>query len=213
MKLYKFRSLKSFEYTADIILNKQLYAAHFENLNDPMEGFFSYHSHLESLAKEIRNEKSKLKICSLSKSFDNPILWAHYANDFKGICIEIEVEEDNPNYSIEEMNYNMGTHTIGNGLFDENIPPFDWAKGLLTRKYKEWTYEQEVRILSFERIIKNGISIKAIYLGARISEINKKVIKKIASEISIYETNINEHNKITPLIGNKEMELLKNFGT
>ncbi len=39
MKLYKFKSLANFEYVADIIINKRLYAADFTELNDPMEGF------------------------------------------------------------------------------------------------------------------------------------------------------------------------------
>ena len=37
MRAYKFRSLKNFEYIADIFCNKRFYAAQFYDLNDPVE--------------------------------------------------------------------------------------------------------------------------------------------------------------------------------
>jgi len=42
MKLYRYKSLQPFEHVADIICNKQFYTVPFFDLNDPMEGLFSY---------------------------------------------------------------------------------------------------------------------------------------------------------------------------
>ena len=39
-KLYKYKSLKQFEYFMDILTQNRLYGATFKELNDPMEGFF-----------------------------------------------------------------------------------------------------------------------------------------------------------------------------
>ena len=93
MKVYKFRSLENFEYTADILLNSKLYASDFRKLNDPMEGSFKLLPNVDKkLSEAIIEAKLDLKICSLTSDMSNPLMWAHYANNFKGICIEIEIE-------------------------------------------------------------------------------------------------------------------------
>jgi len=40
--LYKYRSLKNFQFIADLLVNNRFYAATFSELNDPMEGLFLY---------------------------------------------------------------------------------------------------------------------------------------------------------------------------
>jgi hypothetical protein len=32
-------------------------------------------------------------VCALTKSFDNHLLWAHYANGYSGVAIEVEIED------------------------------------------------------------------------------------------------------------------------
>ena len=39
--LYKYRTLDDFQFVLDILVNKRLYAATFEEMNDPMEGFYT----------------------------------------------------------------------------------------------------------------------------------------------------------------------------
>ena len=67
MKFYRFRSLEHFEYTADILLNKRLFASDFRKLNDPMEGAFKLLPDIDKkLSDAIIEAKSDLRICSLS---------------------------------------------------------------------------------------------------------------------------------------------------
>ena len=40
--LYKYRSLEDFKKLVDILINKRLYASHYKDLNDPMEGQYYY---------------------------------------------------------------------------------------------------------------------------------------------------------------------------
>ncbi|MEK6627785.1 MAG: hypothetical protein AABY53_04095, partial [Bdellovibrionota bacterium] len=93
MTLYKFKSLRNFEFVSDIICNKRFYAANFLDLNDPMEGQF-YHDPdtKKEFLEEIIQGKHKIKICSFSKDYGNLLLWAHYSDSFRGICFEVEVD-------------------------------------------------------------------------------------------------------------------------
>ena len=102
MKAYKFRSASQIAFTLDIIFNRRLFCSDWKMLNDPMEGMFVF-SHQTSdgydYKKEIQQiieEKKRLKVCSLSATYESHLLWAHYAGGFDGCAIEIEIPDNDP---------------------------------------------------------------------------------------------------------------------
>lgn len=204
MKLYKFKSLENFEYVADIIMNKKLYAAEFTELNDPNEGVFTSYDK-EEFINAIKDEKSKLRVCSMAQDYYNPLLWAHYANSYRGICIEFEI--DNDSVEFEKVNYSEVTAIASRGPvfsgFSNGGEPIhseystkEWAKIILTNKFREWNYEEEVRLFSDKKFIIHGIEITGIYLGLRVSDIYKDILEKISNDIPINHTEINSLNQV-----------------
>lgn len=192
MKLYKYKSLADFEFVADILINNQLYASHFTELNDPMEGDLHHQEEERDFIDLIKIEMNNIRVCSLSKTLHNPILWAHYADGYKGICIEIEVDEDILDlYKVVYSPCNPIPSEGYKGFYgnEEEHTPNDWAISALKRKFEEWSYEDEYRIFSDEKFIRSGFKITAIYFGKRTSNIFKNVIKKLVSDnITIRET-------------------------
>ena len=93
MTLYKYKSLDHFEFFMDLLIKKRLYGATFSELNDPMEGFFISENFSETEWEAMREAKKKVRICSLSKTYDNALMWAHYADEHKGCCIEVEIPD------------------------------------------------------------------------------------------------------------------------
>lgn len=182
MKLYKYKSLSNFEFVADILINNQLYAAHFEELNDPMEGDFDDEYTGIGYANQLREALNEVRICSLSERKDNPILWAHYADGFKGICIELEVPKSFP---LSKINYGPFNPVP----LDQEDSVYDWAVAVLSAKYEEWAHEEEYRILDNKKFITAGFKITAIYFGARTSDTYKTLIRKLVPEdVKVYET-------------------------
>jgi len=203
MKLYKYRSLANFEFTADILINKRLYAAHFKDLNDPMEGDFSPDDDVE-YNKQVEAAIDSIRICSLSSDFTNPILWAHYADGYKGICIEIEIDESK--LKANEVNYGpfnpipSPNHRGVHG--DETVyTPHDWAEVCLRGKYEEWKYENEYRLFSNTEFIDSGFQITSVLLGVRIPEIYENILSRIISnDIEIKRTEIDPLNGVRAII-------------
>ncbi|RXJ94815.1 hypothetical protein CRV00_05645 [Malaciobacter molluscorum] len=204
MKLYKFKSLANFEFVADILVNKRLYAANFTELNDPMEGIFTPDDK-EEFINAVKDEKLKLRVCSMAQNISNPLLWAHYADSFKGVCIEVEVDESLVEY--EKINYTPFTAIVGSepcfsGFSDKGRPIHkaysanEWAKVILRNKFEEWRYEEEVRLFSNNIFISNGINVTGLYLGLRVSDIYKEVLNKISADIKIYYTKIDSCNQV-----------------
>jgi hypothetical protein len=194
MKLYKYKSLKNLEHVTDIICNNRFYASQYYGLNDPMEGLYNYTSGTkEEYLDEIKKGKQKLRICSFSEVYHNPILWAHYADDFKGICIEVEVEKNTPEYDIVKVEYSPVRV-----LFNSEIStPNELPKLILSQKAEEWSVEKEFRLLTNHEYIQQNIEITRILLGVRMPDILKKAIDKLAEpHIQIFETVIGQTNNI-----------------
>mgnify|MGYP003306130597 CR=1 FL=1 len=59
-------------------------------LNDPSEWYFESKN---SFDDQILDGKNKYRICCLSKTYLNNLMWCLYANDHKGCCIEVEIDK------------------------------------------------------------------------------------------------------------------------
>jgi hypothetical protein len=102
-RLYRFRRLDqdNLEKEIDAITKSYLYAPTFETLNDPMEAFFGVSTNVysgDSLQEavdhgtRVREQLAQLNyqigIISMTNSLENLPMWAYYANNFSGICLE-----------------------------------------------------------------------------------------------------------------------------
>lgn len=109
MRAFKFRSASQVAFALDIIINKRLFCADWKTLNDPLEGMFAYNylsrdeEDVREQVMQIVEQKQGLKVCSLSKTFDSHLLWAHYAGGFDGMAIEMELPEEHP--SVKDVIY------------------------------------------------------------------------------------------------------------
>lgn len=177
MKLYKFRALSNCEdfcKIKDIIEEGKFWCSKFMDMNDPMEGVYKSNGEDEKQITEIYNGKQSYTICSFSgeEGFKKPIVWGYYANGFKGVAIEIEIEKEKVvpiNYEIREV---------------DNTKIID----ILTYKLKCWKHEDEYRFLDekAENKVKIG-NIKKIYFGNPYNNVyNEEMIKKDNKKLQEY---------------------------
>ena len=139
--------------------------------------------------------KKKLRICAFSKDRKNILLWAHYADGFKGICIEVDLNESQlkdceivtVEYSSQRVPFsNNSQHLV-------SVMP----RKILSQKNSVWRYEKEIRTLSRDKYIHEGVSIKSVLLGLRTPKISKEAIFRITpTDIPIFKTYISDSNKI-----------------
>jgi len=103
-KLYKYREIN--EFTFKIFEDSSLFFASPNLFNDPYDSFYTEKNGLQDMAKrlgqpfndghkkeQIQKFKKNVAILSLSHNSDNILLWSHYADDHKGICLEFEIDD------------------------------------------------------------------------------------------------------------------------
>jgi len=203
MIFYKYRSLQNIEFILDIILNNKLYCAPYSELNDPFEGVFHSFSYTASYSvpwtmpltatpnkvtkiktiKDLLNEDTKAsRICSLSTSLNDIRLWSHYADGNKGIAIEIEI----PKTDLFEVKYLPGLAEFSDTLMTQTS-----STDVLSIKTQHWHYESEYRVIQKDIYFPVAGNIKSIYLGHRISDFHKDLLKKIVPKsIPVIETEL-----------------------
>lgn len=170
MKLYKFRPLGddlSFCRAKEILRTGEFWCSRFWELNDPMEGVFSFSAADGVNARDVFSGKARYVICSFSgeDAFSNPAIWGYYANAFKGVAIEIEIEIEVPDNKITKMNYVKDVDHWRE--MEESLTAADRVKKILTTKLDRWEREHEFRFLrSSEESAANQIGeIKAVHFG------------------------------------------------
>jgi hypothetical protein len=195
MKLYKFRSLGGeidFCRVKDIIETGEFWCSYFWELNDPMEGLFFANP---DLGKEIYEIKKRYLICSFSGiyGFKNPLLWGYYANGFKGVAIEIEVNSKDI-YQIQYVSEILPIRNSKNNIDDKYI------QEILKRKLKKWQHEKEFRFLRKTNENKQKIGeIINVYFGDPYGNIDDS--SELKKENVIEEYNINK-KKLEEFIDN-----------
>jgi hypothetical protein len=137
-------------------------------------------------AKIVDEMNQNLRICSFSLIRNSLLLWSHYSDEHKGICIEYDFEDvDTIRTFIQPINYTNKVHKIG--LLEEYSTMRMIASSLI--KSTEWEYEKEWRLTIFRQKgnFPQKIAVpkpKAIYLGTRF-KLNENSLKNKLLEICI----------------------------
>lgn len=190
---FKYRSLKDFKRFLQILIYRELYGSKFNELNDPMEGYFNYSDQIDiETRKAMLKKRSNTYICSVSKKSNIGIMWSHYADEHKGCCIEFEVTSKWKKIEVEYLDEMP--------ILDANTQIED----ILKCKSKQWEYEEEIRFIKpvekeDARRPKLKIKIKRILLGTRVdrntvSFINALVKKLYQDKVDVVKIKYDEIN-------------------
>lgn len=177
-KLYKYKSLSDIEPVLDIILNKWLYCSDVSKLNDIREGSMSVNPYIQrgimwNYPDDIQTEVSKFKVCSLSTILHHHLMWAHYADGYKGLVIEVEIDECDFDYVLYSNEAIKCEELKSSNNIEIN------AKRVLTTKFKDWEYEKEARIIQKQRFFDLKYPISKVIVGPRTSPLIVSVLKSI----------------------------------
>jgi hypothetical protein len=142
LRVFKFLSAK---WGREALRAQALKAATLEELNDPFELVPIDRSDAK-LRRGLANWRQavmadKALIC-FSKSWYNPVIWSHYADRHRGMCLGFDVDDSH----LIHVNYRdtliKQDEFIRNG---STIDPHIGLK-LASTKFGHWRYEDEVRV-------------------------------------------------------------------
>jgi hypothetical protein len=196
MKGYKYREIDLENRNLNMLFRNEIYASPFSKLNDPNEAIYDENitqtvnllssmfnvdsSEILNCLKDIESYKSNLGIYSLSTDYSINEMWSKYGDCHKGFCIEYDIEKLKDLYlSPAAVNQLKVTYSKPQTLTILDIQ--DQKKQLVKlfgTKTKDWSYENEVRLIFDSYGLKNyhPSALLSIYFGTEMKEICKKQI-------------------------------------
>jgi hypothetical protein len=169
------------EHGLDDLKKKRLKIARIGDLNDPFELWCSGQRD-RRLREALRNFKVAMNayfgLLCFSSSWKNPLLWSHYADRHRGMCLGFDVSES----LIEPVNYVERRTKLKLPATEENF------KHLLFTKYIGWSYEVEWRAWArlekmdkptghFFRAFGDDIKLREVVVGP-LSSVSKTALEK-----------------------------------
>jgi hypothetical protein len=148
---------------------------------------------LEDVAKSIESSYSDLKVLCFSEDCDNLLLWAHYADSHKGMCVEFNTEK------VLEARHLSFCRVI----YRENPEiACDPLISLFLTKSTHWEYEKEWRLLppigTQAILFEDAEIINAIYFGVKADLMEIRFIISILNHryphILFYQARKDEKN-------------------
>ncbi|WP_172961090.1 DUF2971 domain-containing protein [Asticcacaulis excentricus] len=139
------------------IENSRLKIALIDQLNDPFEFIFMDLSKADAAAKAngVKNNwAATFGIICGSGSWTHPLMWAHYSECHKGICIGIELDESIKNNDLIKVEYSKNRiiktdHEMRTlrQKGEDSKEAKEFSNEVVRTKSEFWSYESEYRIL------------------------------------------------------------------
>jgi hypothetical protein len=135
MRVYHFLPAN---WALDDVAKQRIRISEIDQLNDPFELWCidQKDQQLRDVLRGFKREAGqRFGIVSFTRRWHNPLLWSHYADKHRGICLGFDVDER----GLKPVTYVRRRPTLV-------IPPtLESVKELLFTKYRDWKYEEEWR--------------------------------------------------------------------
>ena len=161
-----------------------------ESKNDSINNiaiFFKFtKQRLETSIKEnlyqIRKESlSTIGVSCFSRNNSNLLMWSHYADSHKGMCLEFDSRFEPFSKSFEVTYKSKIPNIKMDSLLNKELDS-EFIKNLLSYKSIDWKHEEELRIFhqeSNKSYVYPSNSLKAIYFGIRAEQSDIEIICSI----------------------------------
>ena len=173
MRVYHFLSASNA--LSDLIF-RRLRVSRYADLNDPFEllafnvGNKAIREAMAAYREEFNKKYGLLCFC---RKIESPLLWSHYADKHRGICLGFDISDDaamSVQYSQDRIVVEFEENDPSKGRISEGS-----IRALLATKYEQWRYEDEVRVQvrlemqeagSFFVPFGSGLALREVILGA-----------------------------------------------
>ncbi|MDO4446497.1 MAG: DUF2971 domain-containing protein [Bacillota bacterium] len=155
---------------------------------------------IRSLRDTFENMKRTAGISCLSESYESMLMWAHYANNHSGMCVEYELMKINEQLGFSPVPVIYNNERVKFSSINQDRIESDMVKVFvesLTSKSFEWSYEKEWRIIRDEDacgdrwdIQKKGalldmIRPRSIILGCMVKPEFEKIVREYCQEYRV----------------------------
>jgi hypothetical protein len=180
---------------------RRLKLAKIDDVNDPYERACVRSDH--PLTQQVLDDwnlgvAKNYGVLCFSRSWNNILMWSHYGDRHKGICLGFDV----PDTLVSDVRYSSNIGVIGDLIGGAETDMTGMADQLSYGKYIGWSYEEEVRVYGLRQVEEGGkyftpfgegLKLAVVITGARFSDSESKTLiedalKGYSGEVKIITT-------------------------
>lgn len=162
-----------------------------------------------SVLEDLLNMHDRMYVGCLSATYESILMWSYYGDDHKGVCVEIDIDEDSeylskvqyknerPTMQTEKLLRNYCGQLFANvGEKEANAVLLPLILQPYITKAEEWKHEQEYRLIYLEetfekekiekRLCKDGkerymcpVKVTKVFCGAAMTDEEKRTLHVI----------------------------------
>lgn len=193
--LYRYRRLgDQVEQEVRALRERYIYCAAYIHMNDPMEGMHRLSSRFAGKASStkshgrVQEALDTMGIASMAEAHDHEPMWAHYAGDFTGMCVEYSLNRLLKGMSDDIKVCRMMYSEREPVLLDDKSDAMDRARLSLSSKTVRWAGEREWRVFKptvGEAHHREPRTVTKIYLGSRVSPADEALVRQTGAELGV----------------------------
>ena len=191
MHVYQYMSA---EHALQNLRRRRLKVSLLDDLNDPFEllgARMERAAHRAQMRAWRKHMTEITRLLCFSRTYMNPVMWSHYADKHRGICLAMRVPDSflvPIRYDADRLAVDFETESRRVG----GISP-ELVGRLLSTKYADWEYEAEMRMfVRPEEVSVEGklqffsfgdqLQLEAIYVGPRCPVTRAEVKRALQAE-------------------------------
>lgn len=197
MRVYKFLDE---EFGRKSLKQKRLKISRIEDLNDPFELLPYDHTQpdLRYAFLKTRDDMAEDRgVVCFSASWSDPVIWAHYSEKHRGMCLGFDIPEIDENSADEIMRVKYEANPLP---FPPNYLDLSAQQSsvivrkVLSTKFENWKYEKEIRMwVQLQRQEKDGelyflhfggkLQLAEVVLGVRCKISKGAILDELGSAV------------------------------
>jgi len=124
-------------------------------------------------------------VCCFSESYASPVLWSHYGDQHRGLCIGYGIDRI-PKPQLQKVIYgkSRGIKTsalVRTFIHSDCVTQNELDRDVLLRKAGEWRYEHEWRLIGPQGLQESPLLLKEVTFGLRCATAVKHSVVKALS--------------------------------
>jgi hypothetical protein len=147
-----------------------------------------------SIESQVRQEFDSRGVLSFSATWKSVLMWSHYADEHRGICLEFDTGELRHEH-LASVNYRGGRSVLASDLHAWKLSgDLEAGKRAFNThfysKAPDWHYEKEWRDISDQPCSRGDYRISGIYFGFRCDYAIKVAIVKmlgVETDVKLFE--------------------------
>jgi hypothetical protein len=143
------------------------------------------------LCSVLRKRISQFGVACLTPQWDNRLMWAHYADQGQGYCIEYEIDWGCQSQDVRYVPVQYTSEIPELCLSEAMFTPHQFLYRVLATKHSDWAYEQEVRLVCLTgkaqsvKLDPNFVRMTGLIAGHAMPEPLREHLKETAVRLGV----------------------------